>query len=69
MNPEIIRKCQDIAWKWREYWISQLPNYAFKYEDGDKYVHREFMIDIEKQERNLYVQCLEKLGEYPMPPS
>ena len=62
-------KSKHIARLWRDYYVSKLPEYAFKYEDGDKYMSTEYAIDIEKREKNIYIKCLENNGEHPLPPT
>ena len=61
-------KSREIAGLWRDYYISKLPDYAFKYEDGDKYMSTHHAIQIDKQEQDIYIRCLENNAEYPLPP-
>ena len=67
-KSEYIAKSKHISELWSDYYISILPTYAFKYEDGDKYMSSQFAIQIEKQEKDIYIKCLENNGEYPLPP-
>ena len=62
-------KSRHIANLWEDYYISKLPEYAFAYEEGDKYMRSEFAIRIENQQKDIYIKCLENNGEYPLPPT
>jgi len=61
-------KSRYIASLWKDYYISMLPSYAFKYDEGEMYVSTGFMVGIEKKIKDIYIKCLENNGEYPLPP-
>ncbi|BCS82776.1 putative ORFan [Cotonvirus japonicus] len=58
----------EIADAWEEYLITILPNHAFAYDEGEKYVRSEFMIAIEHQIKHIKSQFKKNNYEYPIPP-
>jgi hypothetical protein len=46
--------------------INRLPDYAFAYEDGDKYIRSGYKIGIEKQIEIYRNQCLNDALKYSM---
>ncbi len=64
-----MENAQKISNAWYFYLIDNQPMYAYAYEDGDRYVRAEYMIQIENQVKDIYIKCLENNGNYNMPPS
>jgi hypothetical protein len=65
----IIAKSKRIANLWEVYYKNLLPDYAWAYEDGEKYIRTQYMVEIEKQTKDVYIRCLENNGEYKVPPT
>lgn len=65
----IVAKSRKIAYAWEQYYIRQLPDYAFAYDDGMKYITSHHMIPIENKVKQIYIASLENGGEYPLPPT
>jgi len=67
---EIISKSRDISRAWEKYFIKELPDYAFAYEEGegDRYVRTEYIIKAEQQVKDKYIEALENSGNIDYPP-
>lgn len=65
----VVSKCKHIANLWKEHYISQLPGYAWAYEEGEKYIRTHFMVEIENQTKSIYIKCLENGGNFELPPT
>lgn len=59
-NKEHVQNCRAKSYTYQKELIDALPSYAFAYEDGDKYVRREYMIQIEKQVADKYAYLLDQ---------
>ena len=68
MNPSLLENCRKISYEWKKYYVSQLPDYAYKNEDGMRFVSLRHMDPITKRVKDIYIQALERMGDYPLPP-
>ena len=54
------KMCEKEADEYEKKLIKQLPSYAFKYDEGEKYVKTRYMVEIEHKREIEFNRCLKK---------
>jgi hypothetical protein len=62
--PKSIAECQQRRRDYIANKQSQLPDYAYGYEEGERYAKLRFTDPIDREADKLYAQCLEEFAEW-----